>query len=147
MTRWGRRPRAWRRAGERGSLAVEMAFIGPSILLIFALIYAYGRAGGINGTLESGTRDAARMATKARNYDEAKQVALQVAHDAIVDTPQDCQDSLQVEVSDNFVPGETLTVQAQCTYSLSDIGLGVNAPITPKSSFSSPLDLYRGVDR
>ena len=61
----------WRRR-EDGSLAIEMAIIVPSILLIFGLIYAYGRAAQVNGSMESGTRDAARSATIARSYDEAK---------------------------------------------------------------------------
>lgn len=132
---------------QAGSLAVEMAMVAPALLLVFGLIFAYGRAGQVNGTLESGTRDAARSATKARNYDDAKRVAYKVAYEAIVDAPRACQDTLQVSVSNNFDPGETLTVDAKCTYGLSDIGLpGAPGTITATSSFSSPLDVYRGVD-
>ena len=46
--------------GERGSLAIEMAMVVPSILLIFGLIFVYGMAASVNGNLESATRDAAR---------------------------------------------------------------------------------------
>jgi len=134
------------RVSQRGSMAVEMALIVPGLLLIFGLIFAYGRAAGVNGTLESGTRDGARSATMARSYDEARQLAHDAIADAIATAPQACQDSLQVTVSDNFDPGEAITVTATCTYGLSDIGLpGAPGTIRPTSSFTSMLDPYRGV--
>ena len=139
--------RVVRRRDERGSLAVEMAIIVPSLLLIFGLIYAYGRAAGVNGTLESGTRDAARSATIARSYDEAVERAETVVRAAIADTPRSCQGSLRVEVSRNFAPGEPITVDAECDYLLSDLGLpGAPGDITARSSFTSMLDPYRGLE-
>jgi Flp pilus assembly protein TadG len=141
---------AWtsrRTRDERGSLAVEMAMIIPSILLIFGLIYAYGRAAQVNGTLESGTRDAARSATIARSYDEAQDRADRVVRAAIADLPQSCQQSVRVTVSDNFAPGEPITVDAECDYLLSDLGLpGAPGDITAQSSFTSMLDPYRGLE-
>ena len=132
---------------DRGSLAVEMAIVVPSLLLIFALIYAYGRAAAVNGTLESGTRDAARSATIARSYDDARERAERVVREAIVDLPRSCQSSLQVTVSRTFVAGEPVTVDAECTYALSDLGLpGAPGSITPHSSFTSMLDPYRGIE-
>jgi hypothetical protein len=139
--------RATRGRDERGSLAVEMAIIVPSLLLIFGLIYAYGRAAGVNGTLEAGTRDAARSATIARSYDEAQQRARDVVRTAIADLPKSCRDSVDVRVSDNFRPGEPITVDTECDYKLSDLGLpGVSGDITARSSFTSMLDPYRGID-
>ena len=135
-----------RRRDERGSLAVEMAVIIPSILLIFGLIYAYGRAATVNGTLESGTRDAARSATIARSYDEARDRAREVVREAILELPQSCQQSVSVNVSDTFEPGEPITVDVACTYALSDLGLpGAPGDITARSSFTSMLDPNRGV--
>jgi Flp pilus assembly protein TadG len=134
-----------RRRTERGSLAVEMAMIAPGLLMIFGLIFAYGRAAGVNGTLESGTRDGARSATMARSYDEAVARARQAVADAITGTPQACQNSLDVTVSQNFQPGEAITVTATCTYGLDDLGLpGAPGSIRPESSFTSMLDPYRG---
>jgi len=134
------------RQDERGSLAVEMAIIAPGLLLIFGLIFAYGRAAGVNGTLEAGTRDGARSATMARSYDEAVQRATQAVSDAISGTPQACQATLEVTVSQDFTPGEPITVTATCTYGLADIGLpGAPGSIRPTSSFTSMLDPYRGV--
>ena len=128
-------------------MAVEMAIIIPSLLLIFGLIYAYGRAAQVNGTLESGTRDAARSATIARSYDEAQDRAETVVRAAIADMPTSCQDSVRVSVSRNFLPGEPITVDVECDYLLSDLGLpGAPGDITAKSSFTSMLDPYRGLD-
>jgi len=135
-----------RRRTERGSLAVEMAMIAPGLLMIFGLIFAYGRAAGVNGTLESGTRDGARSATMARSYDDAVARAQEAVADAITGTPQTCQNSLEVTVSQNFQPGEAITVTATCTYGLNDLGLpGAPGSIRPESSFTSMLDPYRGV--
>ena len=124
-----------------------MAIIIPSLLLIFGLIYAYGRAAQVNGTLESGTRDAARSATIARSYDEARERAERVVRAAITDLPQSCQQSVRVDVSRNFEPGEPITVDAECDYLLSDLGLpGAPGDITARSSFTSMLDPYRGLE-
>ena len=135
------------RRRETGSMAVEMAIIIPSLLLIFGLIYAYGRAAQVNGTLEAGTRDAARSATIARSYDEAQDRAERVVRIAVKQLPQSCQSTVRVRVSRNFAPGEPITVDAECSYRLSDLGLpGAPGDITAKSSFTSMLDPYRGVE-
>jgi len=135
-----------RRRGETGSLAIEMAMIAPGLLLIFALIFAYGRAAQVNGTLESGTRDAARSVTIARSYDEALERANAVLLDALASAPQSCQDSMRLRIVGEYEPGEPVTVEAQCTYELSDLGLpGAPGDITAESSFTSMLDPYRGL--
>jgi hypothetical protein len=135
------------RREETGSLAIEMAMVAPGLLMIFALIFAYGRAGQVNGTLESGTRDAARSVTLARSHDEAVERAEAVVLDAIRNAPQRCQDSLVVRVVGDFLPDETITVEATCRYGLADLGLpGAPGTITAESSFSSMLDRYRGLE-
>ena len=135
-----------RHRGESGSLAIEMAMVAPGILLIFALIFAYGRAAQVNGTLESGTRDAARSVTLARSYDDALDRANAVLLDAIKDSPQSCQDSLKLTIVGDYLPGEPVTVNATCTYDLSDLGLpGAPGELTARSSFTSMLDPYRGL--
>lgn len=135
-----------RRRDQRGSLAVEMAMVAPGILLIFGLIFAYGRAAQVNGTLESGTRDAARSVTLARSYDDALQRANAVLLDAMKDSPQSCQDTLDLTIVGDYEPGEPVTVRARCTYQLSDLGLpGAPGTLTAESSFTSMLDPYRGI--
>jgi Flp pilus assembly protein TadG len=133
--------------GEEGSLAIEMAMIVPSILMIFGLIFVYGMAASVNGNLESATRDAARSATLARSYDEARQRARTVVDEGIRGLPQSCRDSVDVDVSPTFEPGEPVTVTVRCTYGVSEVGLpGAPGSLSPESSFTSMLDPYRGVD-
>lgn len=135
------------RRTEAGSLAVEMAMVAPGLLLIFGLIFAYGRAAQVNGTLESGTRDAARSATVARSYDDALERANVVLLDAMKDAPQSCQNSLDLKITGDYLPGEPVTVTTRCTYDLSDLGLpGAPGTITAESSFTSMLDPYRGLE-
>jgi hypothetical protein len=135
------------RRSEDGSLAVEMAMLAPSLLVIFALIFVYGRAAQVNGTLESGTRAAARSVTLARSYDEAVDSANAVLLEAMKDAPQSCQNSLNVHIVGTYEAGEPVTVDADCTYDLSDLGLpGAPGTITTKSSFTSMLDPYRGLE-
>jgi Flp pilus assembly protein TadG len=124
-----------------------MAMIVPSILLIFGLIFVYGMAASVNGNLESATRDAARSATLARSYDEARDRARTVVREGIRGLPRTCRDSVDVEVSRTFEPGEPVTVTVTCTYSISEVGLpGAPGSLSPESSFTSMLDPYRGVE-
>jgi Flp pilus assembly protein TadG len=139
-------PASYRRS-EDGSLAIEMAMLAPSLLLIFALIFVYGRAAQVNGTLESGTRDAARSVTLARSYEDALAAARAVLLEALKDAPQSCQNTLHVHLVGTYAPGEPVTVDADCTYDISDLGLpGAPGTLNASSSFTSMLDPYRGLE-
>lgn len=132
---------------ERGSLSVEMAMIAPALLGLFALIFAYGQVGQVNGLLDSGTRDGARSATLARSLDQANEMAARAVKDATKDAPQDCQDSLKVNIVGDYTPGEPITVTAECAYGLSKIGLpGAPGTIHAHASFTSMLDPNRGLE-
>ena len=137
-----RRHRAHR---ERGSIALEFAFAAPIVLLLLALAWTFGRVAWANGHLEAGTRDAARVATQARSVQEARTSAMAVLQEN-TQTVQGCPASLAVQISGDFEPGSTLTVQASCSYSLSDIGMpGAPGRVSPSSSFASVVDQHRGV--
>lgn len=134
------------RRRERGSIAVEMAFLAPVLLLILGLIWAYARVSWANSHLDTGARDAARVATNARSEADAREAAARVVHDATAAVPA-CQETLTVELTGTFEPGATITVTATCTYAISQIGLpGAPGTMSPSSSFSAVIDQYRGVD-
>lgn len=129
---------------DRGSMAVEYVVLAPVILLVCSLIFAYGRVAQVNGKLEAGTRDATRTATFSRTYDEAKARATRVLQDELATGSAECRKTLTVTVSDNFEPGQTITVTATCNYPISDAGLpGAPGTLHPTSSFSSVLDPNR----
>jgi len=132
---------------ERGSLAVEFAMIAPMLFLIFALIFAYGRAGAVNGLLEAGTRDAARSVTQARSEQEAEEAAQRALDAALADAPQPCRDSLVIDIQGQFELDSPITVVATCEYTIGDLGLpGAPGTITSESSFTSMMDPYRGLE-
>lgn len=131
---------------ERGSIALEFAFAAPIILLLLALAWTFGRVAWANGHLEAGTRDAARVATQARSLGEARQSAEAVLRDN-TDAVAGCPETLSVRIIGDFEPGSTLTVEASCSYSLSDIGLpGAPGQVSPSTSFASIVDQRRGLD-
>lgn len=130
---------------ERGSLSLELAMLAPALLLIFGLITVYGRVAQVNGNLESSTRDAARSATRARSFAEAKVRAREVIEDGIANTPDACRNSLKVAV-DQFVPGQPTTVSTTCTYPIGDVGVpGAPGTLTARSEFVAVVDDFRSV--
>lgn len=129
------------RRDDRGSLSVEFVIVTPIIFIVLALIYAFGRVAEANGVLDAGTRDAARVATQANSYQQAQTAAEQVVREEVGTGSKSCQDTLQVNVSNDFTPGQPITVTATCTYALSDLGVpGAPASLTVSSQFTSFLD-------
>jgi hypothetical protein len=131
-----------RQRDDRGSLAVELVIAAPLLLGMLSLVYGYGRVSQVNGTLEAGTRDAARVATQERTLGDAQDAAERAVETSV--PPGPCRDTVDVVLSGDFLPGETLTVQARCTYPLDDVLPGLPGDVTARSEFSSPLDPNRG---
>jgi Flp pilus assembly protein TadG len=134
------------RRRERGSLALEFALVVPALFMLLALVFAYGRVSQVNGTMEAGVRDAARSASQARDAAAALVTAERVVRTALGPGATSCLGNLRVELVTTFVPGTAVTVSAECSYSMQDLGLpGMPGSVTTRSIFSSPLDPNRGV--
>lgn len=134
------------RRDDRGSIAVELAFVAPIFLLLLSLLYAYARVAQVNGTLDAGTRDAARAASQARTIDDAQEQAEQIVRSSLGTGSQRCLDTLQARVVGAFAAGLPVKVRSTCRYSLDDLGLpGVPGEVTVSSSFTSPVDPGRGL--
>lgn len=131
---------------DRGSLSIEYVIITPMIFFVFALIYVFARIAEVDGLLDAGTRDAARVASVAPDYDHAVAAARQTVLDEIRNGSQTCTSTLRVTVSDNFAPGNTINVTASCTYPVSDAGVpGAPGTLTVHSQFSTVIDPNRSV--
>ncbi|MBC7372715.1 MAG: pilus assembly protein [Frankiales bacterium] len=128
-----------------GSMAVELAIIMPLLLLLLSLVYGYGRVAQMNGTLEAGTRDAARSASQARSADQAQQVAERAVRISLPAGATQCLGTLDVVLDGLFAGGQSVTVTSTCTYPLGDLLPGVPGTVEASSSFTSPLDPNRGV--
>lgn len=141
----GCRPRT-RVDADRGALAVEFSIIVPMLLMLLALVFAYGRVGQVNGTMEAGVRDAARSASQTRTLTDAQATAERVLRGALGPGATGCLNTLRVDPIPVFEPGFAVTVTASCSYSMQDLGLpGFPGSVTTRSTFSSPLDPNRGV--
>lgn len=144
----GRPDRAGRTAdADRGSIAVELAFLMPVLLLLLSLLYGYGRLAQANGTMEAGARDAARAASQARSATEAEAAADRAVRSSLGPGATECLRTLDVALRGGVLEaGFPVTVTARCTYPLGDLGLpGVPGSATVSSSFTSPVDPNRGV--
>lgn len=151
--RAGRRQRA-----ERGSLALEYVIVAPLFLIVFALIFSYARVSQLDGTLDAGTRDAARAVSQAPDLGAAHAVALNAVKSALGRGGNGGCNAGNVSVSvegyppgsnaptPDLQPGYTVTVTSTCHYSLSDLGLPLPIPeLTATSQFSSVIDPNRSV--
>lgn len=137
---------------DTGSLAVEFVIAAPALLMVLALVFAYGRVAQVNSILDAGVRDAARSVTQARSAIEAQEVARDVVEEAFTEPSGEragtCLDTLRVELlpADTFERGGAVTVSATCRYSMRDLWIpGLAGQITSSAAFTSQLDPNRGV--
>lgn len=131
---------------ERGALSVEYVIVTPLFFLVFALIFVYARVAQVNGVLDAGTRDAARVATQAGSYAQAVDAATRVVREEVGTGSRRCLATLEVSVSPDFRPGRTITVTATCRYPISDAAIpGAPGELRVRSEFSSVLDPNRTV--
>jgi hypothetical protein len=134
-------------ARDDGSMALELALLAPVFFLMLSLILAYGRFASVTGLAESAARDAARAATKSRSIEEATVRVNRVTASTLAAAPASCAATGHGQLaSDDFKPGDFITVVVTCDINYSDLGL----PGAPGSKqitrvFTSPLDPYRGV--
>ncbi len=140
-----RRPGRPGRRRDRGAISIELVILFPMVLLVIALVAAYGRLALVNGTFDSGVRDAARAATQARDADSARQAARDTLVRAVEEASLPCLDSLEVDPVPVFEPGQPVTITARCSYPLDDLAAGMPGSVTVETSFASPLDPNRGV--
>ena len=133
--------------GDAGSLAVELAFLMPVLMLLLALLFGYGRVAQVSGALEAGTRDGARAASQARSLAEAQDAAEDAVIASMGKAADECAGgSPSVKIRNGLLePGFPVTVTAACTYPLGDVLPGVPGSTNVSSSFTSPVDPNRSL--
>jgi Flp pilus assembly protein TadG len=132
---------------DEGSMALELALLTPVFFLMLSLVLAYGRFASVTGLTESAARDAARAATKSRSLDEATRRVTAITKSTLATAPSSCSASATGTLeSDDFLPGDFVTVVVTCDIDYSDLGLpGAPGSKQITRQFTSPLDPYRGV--
>ncbi|MFD5791873.1 TadE/TadG family type IV pilus assembly protein [Streptomyces sp. NPDC127037] len=137
------------RGGDRGSYAMETAILAPVMIALILLMIAFGRVTDADGAVDSAARAAARAASLERDANSAQAQAQAAADRSLQGEGITCSTSSVVVDTGGYAldlgTEANVTATVACTASLSDIGLpGLPGAKTLTSSWSSPIDTYRG---
>ncbi|WP_027342722.1 TadE family protein [Hamadaea tsunoensis] len=139
-----------RRGGrERGSVSIELAILTPAVLALFVCAVVVGRYSMSKQASDAAAFDAARTASLQRNGTTAAQQAEAAARASFTANRIRCR-RLDVTVDTSgfkVAVGRpaSVTVTVSCQVELKDVALpGVPGTTTLTSTFTSPLDTYRG---
>jgi Flp pilus assembly protein TadG len=132
---------------DRGSASLELVLLTPLLLVLLMLVVMGGRYAQARADVDSAARDAARAGSLERSSATAAAAAREAAERRLADRNVVCAD-LEVDLGDtDFRPGGAVEVTLTCVVDLSDLtGLGVPTSATFDSTFSEPVDVYRGAD-
>ena len=134
---------------ERGSATLELAIIGPALIVLLAVVIAAGRIQVAGGAVEQAAAAGAREASIARTPAAAVAMAEAAATRVLTQQDLDCAAlTVTTDTSGYAVPvgqvgqvGATVT----CVVPLSDLGVPVlPGARTLTAQSTSVLDRYRG---
>ena len=134
---------------ERGSATLELAIIGPALIVLLAVVIAAGRIQVAGGAVEQAAAAGAREASIARTPAAAAAIAEAAATRVLTQQDLDCAAlTVTTDTSGYAAPvgqvgqvGATVT----CVVPLSDLGVPVlPGARTLTAQSTSVLDRYRG---
>ena len=134
---------------ERGSATLELAIIGPALIVLLAVVIAAGRIQVAGGAVEQAAAAGAREASIARSPAAAAAIAEAAATRVLTQQDLDCAAlTVTTDTSGYAAPvgqvgqvGATVT----CVVPLSDLGVPVlPGARTLTAQSTSVLDRYRG---
>ena len=133
---------------DQGSLTLELAILGPALLLLLGLVIAAGRIAVSGGAIEAAARDAARQASISRGPDAATAGARAAALDTLAEQDLRCVTmTVRVDTAAFTAPvgaPAQVTARVSCVVALTDLAVpGLPGTKTLRASFASPLDSYR----
>lgn len=136
------------RGGDRGSVTLELAILGPALLVLLSLVIAAGRIAVSGGAIEAAARDAARQASIARDPATARDLARAAATDTLTRQGLDCAPlTVRLDTAGFTAPvgaGAQVSAQVTCVVTLADLAVpGLPGTKTLRAEFASPLDSYR----
>lgn len=137
-----------RRLDDRGSATLELAVLGPALLVLVGLVIAGGRVQVAHGAIEQAAAAASRSASLARGAATAGTAAADSATAVLSEQGIDC-DALTVspELDGFAVPAgqpAVVSVTVSCTIALGDLMVpGLPGARTLTATSTSPLDTYR----
>lgn len=130
---------------ERGSAAAELTLLTPLLILLLLFVVLCGRLADTKLRINDAAHQAARAATLARTPSQATANAQTTASAALASAGITCQSLTVSTDTQGLKPGSTVTVTVSCSVGLGDLTmLGIPGSRTFESSFSSPVDVWRG---
>lgn len=134
---------------DRGSAAVELAILTPSVIAVLALLFITGRTMLAKQSIDAAAFDAARTASLARDGVSAQALARDAAVASLAAQSINCVTLAVVIDTSGFAiaVGEpaNVTVNIQCEVTYADVALpGMPGTANLTAAFTSPLDRYRG---
>lgn len=134
--------------GERGVASVELAIVGPALLLLFALVIFAGRVALAGQAVQSAAAEAARQASIARSQGDAGPAARAAAERTLAQDGLACTaTSIQVNTAGFHAPVGTpaqVTARIDCRVSMADLAFpGVPGSRVVSGEATSAIDTYR----
>lgn len=130
----------WRR--QEGSIALELVFVAPAMILLLLLIAVGGKIMHAKGQVQGAARDAARAASlsRATASDDAEMAARQT-----LDGKLACINSDIIAPISASQPGTQVTATATCVVDVSTLGLpGFPGVKTLTATVVAPVDTHVG---
>ena len=130
---------------ECGSTSTELTLLTPLLIVMLLFLVLCGRLADTKLRINDVAHQAARAATLTRTPNQATAEARATADAALASAGITCQSLTVSTDTQGMRPGSTVTVTVACTVGLEDLTLlGVPGSRTFSSSFSSPVDVWRG---
>lgn len=133
---------------QRGSMAVEFVIVVPAFLFLLLLVAAGGDWVSAAGQVGAAASDAARAASLARTWSDAKSVAVSAAAEDLRGTcadggPQTTPVPLPSTPATGFGNAASIQVTVTCTVNLQAFSaIGLPAAATFTRSAVAPLDQF-----
>lgn len=128
---------------ERGSLALELVFVGPVLIFLLLLVAVGGKVLAAKAQVQGAARDAARAAALSRGDADgaATAAARQTLDQKLKCSPLD----VSLDPRGGAGPGAPVTATVACTVDVADLGLpGFPGQKKLTVSVVSPVDTYVG---
>jgi Flp pilus assembly protein TadG len=126
----------------------EMVLLTPLALVVLAFLVIAGRLSTTTADVTAASRDAARAASLAQNYDLAIAAAENTAASTLAQQDVTCR-NLTVSGGDpgTFVAGGEVTITVSCDVNLADVALpGIPGTRTVASTSTEVVDRFRSVE-
>lgn len=137
-----------RRHAERGSVSLELAILGPALMMFVVLLIVGGRIALAGQAVQAAADEAARQASIARTQAQATATANTAAALSLSQQDLNCA-TTRIDVDTTgfaIAAGASAQVQATvtCVVDLADVAVpGVPGSHTMTATATSPIDTYR----